>query len=172
MAIRANLDAHRTDTVVIFSRIHFLSTFLHFGCLFTNMADESENLEAYAKILTDLSTNPYDLALHAQHIKLTALPGLQDEANSAREMLTGFWPAGDDVWIPLLESKTAEGAESPDSALSVLALFEVAEDDYLCTSISDMCVFHDLSILVSNTSSPEAFGFLGGTSCETSGSYR
>ncbi len=98
--------------------------------------DEEQNLEALSKLLTELSSNPYDLSLHVQHIKLTSLPGLEDEANSARQMMTGFWPAGDDIWVPLIDAKIKEGVDSVEAALEVLALFEAAENDYLCTFVS------------------------------------
>lgn len=98
--------------------------------------DEEQNLEALSKILTDLSSNPYDLSLHVQHIKLTSLPGLEDEANSARQMLTGFWPAGDHVWVPLIDAKIKEGVDSVEAALEVMVLFETAENDYLCMFLS------------------------------------
>lgn len=96
--------------------------------------DDEQKLEALSKILTELSSNPYDLSLHVQHIKLTSLPGLEDEANSARQMLTGFWPAGDEIWMPLIDAKINEGVDTMEAALEVLVMFENAENDYLCAS--------------------------------------
>ncbi|KLO06957.1 hypothetical protein SCHPADRAFT_670625 [Schizopora paradoxa] len=93
--------------------------------------DDEQKLEALSKILTELSSNPYDLSLHVQHIKLTSLPGLEDEANSARQMLTGFWPAGDEIWMPLIDAKIKEGVDTVEAALEVLVMFETAESDYL-----------------------------------------
>lgn len=48
-------------------------------------------------------------------------------------MLTSFWPAGDEVWIPMIDAKEKEGVDTAESVQNVLALYELAEADYLCT---------------------------------------
>jgi hypothetical protein len=95
--------------------------------------DETEALEALATLLDSLAQNPYDISLHAQHIELAAKTGLEDQVQSARQMMTSFWPAGEEVWLPLLEAKqTATDLESLEGVAKVAALYDRAEQDYLC----------------------------------------
>ncbi|TDL22101.1 hypothetical protein BD410DRAFT_788782 [Rickenella mellea] len=95
--------------------------------------DEAETLEALSQLLTQLSTNPYDISLHAQHIKLASSSGLEDQVQAAREMMTGFWPAGDDVWLPMIEAKEKSimDANTSEAIQEMLQMFELAEADYL-----------------------------------------
>ena len=94
--------------------------------------DETQSLEALSELLTKISENPYDLSLHAQHIQLAAASGMDDQLAAARQMLTAFWPAGDEIWLPMIENQIEKGVDSPEKVLEVLALFQSAEDDYLC----------------------------------------
>jgi squamous cell carcinoma antigen recognized by T-cells 3 len=97
--------------------------------------DEAEALVALANLLDTLSHNPYDIALHAQHISIAAQTGLDDQVHSAREMMTGFWAAGEDVWLPLIEYKlNSTDLNTLNGVSEVLALFDQAEADYLCAS--------------------------------------
>ena len=50
-------------------------------------------------------------------------------------MLINFWPATEEVWIPILSDKIEEGADDVESVQEILARFEIAEMDYLCTRI-------------------------------------
>jgi hypothetical protein len=96
--------------------------------------DEANPLEAFSNILSEVAENPYDVNVHTQHIRVAqSLDDMESEVTSAREMMTQFLAAGDDVWLPLLTAKentvdleTAEGVEE------LLALYARAESDYLC----------------------------------------
>lgn len=97
--------------------------------------DANEALEALSNLLTALSESPYDLSLHAQHIRLADASGDAEQAVAAREMMTAYWPAGDEVWLPLLRAKQQSvNLETAEGIPDVLALYSVAEDDYFCTS--------------------------------------
>ena len=96
---------------------------------------EAESLEALSNILTSISENPYDFSLHVQHINVaeTLRDGQQDQALSAREMMTGFWAAGEEVWFPLINAKkTSVDLDAEEGVAEVIELYEKAEDDYLC----------------------------------------
>ncbi|KAH8114308.1 hypothetical protein DFH11DRAFT_1593741 [Phellopilus nigrolimitatus] len=93
--------------------------------------DESQSLEVLSDVLTQISANPYDLTLHARHIQLASVSGMDDQLNAARQMLTGFWPAGDEVWLPMIEARMQKGMDILDDVLEILALFQTAEEDYL-----------------------------------------
>ncbi|KAF9778753.1 hypothetical protein BJ322DRAFT_1114093 [Thelephora terrestris] len=100
--------------------------------------DEAESLEALSNILTSISENPYDFSLHVQHINVaeTLGEGQQDQALSAREMMTGFWAAGEEVWLPLINAKKASvDLDTEEGVAEVLELYEKAEDDYLSIDI-------------------------------------
>ena len=94
------------------------------------MTDVSEQLEALSNLLTQLESSPYDISLHAQHIQLSTQLGMNE--NEAREMFTRFWPAGDDVWLPMIEHRIKDGINSVNEAKAVLELFTVAEFDFSC----------------------------------------
>ena len=95
--------------------------------------EESDSLEALSNLLTELSNNPYDISLHAQYILLAESSGIKDQIQAAREMMISFWPAGEEVWLPIIGSVIDEGAEDVESIQEILARFELAEADYLCT---------------------------------------
>lgn len=96
--------------------------------------DEAQSLDALAQVLNELSESPYDINLHAKHIRLAqSLEGMETEVQSALEMLPDFLAAGEDVWLALI--KTKEGALDLDTGNGVeelLALYNRAEADYLC----------------------------------------
>jgi len=97
--------------------------------------DEAASLEALSNILTSISETPYDFSLHVQHINVaeTLGEGQQDQALSAREMMTGFWAAGEEVWFPLINAKKASvDLNTEEGVAEVLEVYEKAEDDYLC----------------------------------------
>lgn len=94
--------------------------------------DEAQSLEALSNVLTDISANPYDISLHAKHIKLSVDSGSDEQANVARQMMTGFWPAGDEVWMPIVDTRIQQGVDALDDVMEILGLFESAERDYLC----------------------------------------
>ncbi|CAL1712564.1 unnamed protein product [Somion occarium] len=94
--------------------------------------DEANALDALSSILTKLTENPYEIANHAEHVRVAQATGLQDQVEAALEMVTGFWAAGDYVWLPLIEKKLKEAdLDSAEGLLDVLGLFERAEADYL-----------------------------------------
>ncbi|KAJ6619546.1 hypothetical protein B0H10DRAFT_2367855 [Mycena sp. CBHHK59/15] len=96
-----------------------------------------DSLDALSNVLSELEDKPYDLTLHATHIRLTqSLEGLQEDALSAMEMLTSFYAAGEEIWLALIKAKettldfnTANGVEE------LLALYKRAEADYLSIPI-------------------------------------
>lgn len=96
--------------------------------------DEGQSLDALANLLNELADKPYDVSLHAQHIRLArSLQGLESELQSALEMMPEFLAAGEDIWLALIRDK----ASSVDLATSngvgeLLALYARAEADYLC----------------------------------------
>src|SRR6266702_4509106 len=95
--------------------------------------DEEQALEALSNVISALSETPFDLSLHAQHIQLAAVAGMDDQAHVARETLTTYYACADDVWLPFLEEKKkTANLDSMDSVLSVLQAYKLAEDDYLC----------------------------------------
>jgi len=96
--------------------------------------DEAESLDALANIITAVAEKPYDISLHAQHVKLTqSLEGMETEVQSAMEMMSQLVAAGDDVWIPLLNSKEQSvDLETEDGVQELLELYSRAEGDYLC----------------------------------------
>jgi len=98
--------------------------------------DEQQSLEALANILNELSEKPFDFSLHAKHVRLTkseAFKDMEAEAVSALEMFTNYFAAGDEVWLDLLDAKERSvDLSTVDGAQEVLALYERAEEDYLC----------------------------------------
>jgi hypothetical protein len=99
--------------------------------------DEAETLDALANVLNDLSVNPYDISIHAQHIRLaSSIPGLESELQAAREMFTNYLAAGEDVWLPLIEAKeNTEDLGTVDGIQQVLDLYMRAEADYMCARL-------------------------------------
>lgn len=57
--------------------------------------DEADALEALANAVTALTNNPYDITLHAQHVRLARETGMDDQLEAALDMVTTFWAAGD-----------------------------------------------------------------------------
>lgn len=103
--------------------------------------DPGAALVALEELLTSLTESPYDIALHAQHIRLAeTADGLDPEAasgaSSAREMMVQYVAAGDEVWSSLLEEKERSGVETTEGVEQLLKLYELAEVDYLCTYTS------------------------------------
>ncbi|KII83027.1 hypothetical protein PLICRDRAFT_180796 [Plicaturopsis crispa FD-325 SS-3] len=93
--------------------------------------DDASNLEALANMLTELSQNPYDISLHAEHIRLSKLANDDVQLQSALELATNYLAAIDDVWIPLIEAKQ----RVVEDATELLGLYEKAESDYLSIPI-------------------------------------
>ena len=94
--------------------------------------DESESLDAISALLSELAEKPYDISLHIKHIQQCA-ETMVAQVHLAREMFVGYFAAGEEVWIPLIEAKqNSEDLESRVGLERVLDLFERAEGDYLC----------------------------------------
>lgn len=98
--------------------------------------DESQSLDALSNVLSQLETKPFDLSLHATHIRLTqSLEGMQDDALSAMELLISFFAAGEDVWLALIKAKEdTVDLNSANGVEELLALYKRAEEDYLCAA--------------------------------------
>lgn len=95
--------------------------------------EEADALEALANVLEKLTANPYDLAAHAENVRIAKATGMQDQVEAALDMVTTFWAAGEDIWLPLIESKmNTEDLATVEGLQSILTLFERAERDYLC----------------------------------------
>lgn len=96
--------------------------------------NEADSLEALSGVLERLTENPYDISLHAEHIRIARSTGMEDQVDSALEMMTAFWAAGEEVWLPLIERKLhTSSLDAPDDLRAILDLFTRAEQDYLCT---------------------------------------
>lgn len=95
--------------------------------------DQANALEALVGAITLLNDNPYDIALHAQHVRLARETGMDDQLESALDMVTTFYASGDHIWLPLVELKI-KGTDvgTTQGIKDVLAMFERAEADYLC----------------------------------------
>lgn len=91
-------------------------------------------LDELANILSELSEKPFDFPLHRKHINVAQK--LQTDVLSAMEMMTNFFPATDEVWIPILDAKRAElDINTANGVGELLALYEKAENDYLSIPI-------------------------------------
>ncbi|KAF9483427.1 hypothetical protein BDN70DRAFT_799974 [Pholiota conissans] len=99
--------------------------------------NESESLDALANILTTLAEKPYDVAAHSQHIRLAqSLEGMENEAQSAMEMMVQIMAVGDEVWLPVLSAKEqAVDLETEEGVQELLAMYARAENDYLSIPI-------------------------------------
>lgn len=98
--------------------------------------DESVALDALADTLTRLSTNSYSVDLHVQHIRLAKSMDDKDQLLVALEMATNYMAAPDDIWLPLIDAKTAASdVNTPEGALEVLDVYSKAELDYMSFSI-------------------------------------
>ena len=95
--------------------------------------EEAQALEAVVNVLTSLSDDPYNISLHAQHVQLARATEGEEQLEVAFDTLTQFWAAGDYAWIPMIDMRMKKAdMDSAEGLQSVLALFEKAEDDYLC----------------------------------------
>ncbi|KAK7048174.1 ATP-dependent DNA helicase PIF1 [Favolaschia claudopus] len=94
--------------------------------------EESQSLDALSNILTQLETKPFDLSLHAAHIRLTqSLEGLQPDALAAMEMMSSFYAVGEDLWLALIQAKeNAVHVNTANGVEELLALYRRAEEDY------------------------------------------
>ncbi|TFY58334.1 hypothetical protein EVJ58_g6483 [Rhodofomes roseus] len=94
--------------------------------------DEADALEALSDILNRLTEDPYDITLHIEHVRVAHQTGMDEQVDSALEMVTAWWAAGEYVWLPLIERKLQAGnLESPEDLRGILDLFNRAERDYL-----------------------------------------
>ena len=121
--------------------------------------DESQSLDALADILNDVAENPYDLPTHARHIRLTqSLEGMESDITSAMEMMTQFLAAGEEVWLPLINTKMQElDLDSEEGVVELLALYTRAESDYMCALLVSYFIYSGL-IIFSYSNTPETFG--------------
>jgi squamous cell carcinoma antigen recognized by T-cells 3 len=112
--------------------------------------DSTDALESLSTLLTTLSESPYSLVLHARHLQLASLPELADQFEEAALLMTNFFAATDQVWLPLLQRKIKrlgvpddfESSEEPlsinldginvENVMDMLGSFRDAENDYLC----------------------------------------
>lgn len=98
-----------------------------------------DSLNALSNILSQIAEEPYDVALHIQHIQLAQSdPGLDTELKSAMEMMTEFLAADPEhVWLPLIKQKEESlDLDTTTGVEELLALYERAERDYLCESLN------------------------------------
>ncbi|KAI0820419.1 RNA-binding protein Prp24 [Trametes gibbosa] len=98
--------------------------------------NEADSLEALSAILERITENPYDISLHAEHVRIARTTGMDEHVESALEMMTAFWAAGEQVWLPLILQKTnASNLESPEDIKTILGLYARAEHDHLSIPI-------------------------------------
>ncbi|KAH9926083.1 RNA-binding protein Prp24 [Amylocystis lapponica] len=97
--------------------------------------DEADALEALSEVLNKLTENPYDISLHAENVRLAYATRMDDQIHSALDMVTAFWAAGDNVWLPIIERRLQGTLESAEDLQAVLDLFDRAEQDYLSFNI-------------------------------------
>ncbi|KAJ8519001.1 hypothetical protein ONZ45_g3994 [Pleurotus djamor] len=92
-----------------------------------------ESLNALASLLDVVSEKPYDVASHAQYIRLAdSTEGMEAEAIAARELMSNFLLCGDEVWSTLIDAKQAALESTSSSDLKELIdLYARAEKDYL-----------------------------------------
>lgn len=96
--------------------------------------DEADALEALSHILERITEDPYNISLHVDNVRIARDTGMEDQVESALDMVTAFWAAGDYVWLPLIESKiSSSNMESRVDLQTISDLFEKAEQDYVCT---------------------------------------
>lgn len=99
------------------------------------MGDSAEDtLTQLSSLIEQITQKQGSIALHAQNIKLASSAGLEDEANAARELMTMFLAAPEDVWLPFLAHKEKELGDTMDGVKEVHELYQRAEQDYLCES--------------------------------------
>jgi hypothetical protein len=105
--------------------------------------DESESLDALSNLLSQLAENPYDISLHAEHIRLVqSHEGLQTQVVPALEMFSNYFAAGEDIWMPLLDASQSNldlNSASKETLVEVLQLYERAEHDYICGWFHPRC---------------------------------
>lgn len=98
--------------------------------------DESASLDALADTLTKLSANSYIVDLHVQHIRLAKSLEDKDQLLVALEMAANYMATPDDIWLPLIDAKTAASdINTPGGVLEVLDVYSKAELDYMSLSI-------------------------------------
>jgi hypothetical protein len=124
----------------------------------------TDALESLSTLLTSLSESPYSLELHAKHIQLASLPELADQFEDATQLMSNFYAATDEVWLPFVQRKIGrlgilddfESAEEPlsvnlgdvsvETVLDVLESFRKAANEYLCELL--LCVLWGLSYII------------------------
>ncbi|EIW80918.1 hypothetical protein CONPUDRAFT_103939 [Coniophora puteana RWD-64-598 SS2] len=99
--------------------------------------DEAALLDTLANTLNDLSATPYDVSLHAQHIRIArSLPEMEAQVLSAHEMAANSLAVGEHIWIYILDEKAGQiDLDTPSGVMEMLALYEQAENDFLSISI-------------------------------------
>lgn len=110
---------------------------------------DAADVDALANVLNALAQNPYDFALHVQHIALAAQSGQDEETDFARQMMIDCWAVADDVWLPVLDSKLSSvDLGTLDGTTQVLELFELAERDYLCAWYTSSSFYHNANSFI------------------------
>ncbi|KIJ45650.1 hypothetical protein M422DRAFT_29753 [Sphaerobolus stellatus SS14] len=116
------------------------------------MQSTADALETLSRLLTSISESPYSLELHARHVQLASAPELADQLDGAVQLLTQFYAATDEVWLPYLQYKLRHlglpddlvGSEDTtldlshitlEALLDIQELFRKAADDYLSIPI-------------------------------------
>ncbi|KAL7416070.1 hypothetical protein BDY24DRAFT_439291 [Mrakia frigida] len=91
-------------------------------------------LEEMEKVINELNIagREFSISLHQKHVALATQAGLDDQVEAARTMMVQSVTCGDDVWIPLLDSKTATADVTSSSDLAdLLQLHEQSVEGYL-----------------------------------------
>ncbi|KAF9454778.1 hypothetical protein P691DRAFT_716623 [Macrolepiota fuliginosa MF-IS2] len=92
-----------------------------------------DSLKALGDILSQIAEQPYNVALHIQHIQVAQSSlGLDSELKSAMEMMSEFLAVDPEhIWLPLIRQKEASvDLDTADGVEELLAFYDRAERDY------------------------------------------
>lgn len=92
-------------------------------------------LDELSSTLDKISKKPYDYNLHARNVALSQQLGMDDQVDSAREMLSQSFPLPEAGWLEWIEKRKARSKQNPqdlDAVTSVVDLYEKALNHMLC----------------------------------------
>ncbi|KZO99622.1 hypothetical protein CALVIDRAFT_534036 [Calocera viscosa TUFC12733] len=100
-------------------------------------AGDAEAFVALSNLLDSITASPLNRSLHIAHLALCkATPALAAQLATAQDMYTSLLAVPENVWLPILEEKTAETSiAEPESVGAMHDLFVKAEADYFSVEI-------------------------------------
>ncbi|KZT61784.1 hypothetical protein CALCODRAFT_490685 [Calocera cornea HHB12733] len=98
---------------------------------------DADAFVALSNLLDSITAAPLNRSLHIAHLALCqATPALAAQLSTAQDMYTSLLAVPENVWIPILEEKTAETSIAElDSVAAMHDLFVKAEGDYFSIEI-------------------------------------